>query len=108
MNGDIALYEVRVRHPGETFTYRGRDRTNGKRLTCVHKLMIAAFSRESAESLARFHCFRKLGKHVDDVHVSEVEGRVADLGLWVFRNDIMKAFCDQCETQANKESQSCE
>ncbi len=108
MNGDIALYEIRVKHPEETFMHRGRNRPNGKKSTCVHRLLVSAFSRESAESLARFHCFKKLGKHVDTVDVCEIDGRVHDLGMFAYPTKTMGYFRMNCAAQAKKEEESCQ
>jgi hypothetical protein len=104
MNGDISLYEVRVTDPSERYLQHGRTRPNGKATTCVHRLFVAAFSRQSAASLARCHCFQKLGQHVDDVSVFEVEGKVFDMGMFSFKTKHMVYFKMECEAQARKEA----
>lgn len=105
MKGDINLYEVRVTDPNEAFTSRGRSQQNGRRNTCVHRLIVAAPSRESAESISRFHVFKKVGKHVDDVLVCEIPEKVHDMGMFAFKNRDHGIFRMRCEADAKKEEQ---
>jgi hypothetical protein len=107
MNGDIALYEVRVTDPAENYFHRGRMRPNGRTATCVHRLFVAAYSRQSAESLARHHCFRKLGRHVDDVCVYEVTGNLHDLGMFAYKTRDMQVFKLRCDASKPKEEEAC-
>lgn len=107
MKGDINLYDVRVTHPFETFGYRGRNQENGKRNTCVHRLIVAAPSRDSAEAISRFHVYKKVGKHVDDVLVCEIPEKVHDLGMFAFKNKDMQFFKARCDADAAKEETEC-
>jgi hypothetical protein len=103
MRGDINLYEVRVKHPQEKFGYRGKMVDNGKRSTCVHRLVVSAPSREAAEAVSRFHVYKKVGQHVDDVLVCEIPEKVHDMGMFAFKNRDMQHFKLRCEADAKRE-----
>lgn len=105
MNGDINLYEVRVTDPNDTFGYRGKARPNGKRMTCAHRLVVSAPSRDAAEAVSRFHVYKKVGKHVDDVLVCEIPSKVHDLGMFAYKTKDMQIFKMRCDADAAKEQE---
>ena len=108
MTGDIGLYEVRVVSPKKEYTYRGRVQKQGGKKVLVHRLMVAAFSHDSAESLGKMFCYRMLGEHVDDVMVKHVEGRVLDLGMFALPRTIMSNFQMQADIQIADEKKRLE
>lgn len=107
MNGDINLYEVRVTDPNDTFGYRGRTQQNGKRMTCAHRLVVAAPSRDAAEAISRFHVYKKVGKHVDDVLVCEIPDKVHDMGMFAYKTRDMQVFKLRCKASETKEEEAC-
>ena len=100
MNGDIGLYEVWVVDPSPSFKYKGRIYSQGKARTCIHRLIVAAFSDKSAESMARFAAFQKLKKHPNEVYVSEIPGRVEAMGRYAIPKAEFEAFKKQCSVQS--------
>lgn len=98
------LYEVRVTDPNDTFYTRGKAQPNGKRMTCAHRLVVSAPSREAAEAVSRFHVYQKVGKHVDDVLVHELPGKVYDLGVFAYKTKDMQFFKMRCDADAAKEA----
>lgn len=105
MKGDINLYEVRVTHPEPYYMARGRNRPNGKRTTCCHRLFVASYSHYAAECLARHHCFKKLGKHVDEVAVLKIQNCVEDMGMWAYNSKHLANFKMQGDAQAKQEEE---
>jgi hypothetical protein len=96
MNGDIGLYEAWVVDPNSEFFFKGKRHVQGKRRTCIHRMIVAAFSDKSAESLARFAAYRKLKKHPNDVYVVEFPSRVEDLGQYAIPNSDLEDFKKKC------------